>query len=425
MVRDIAAMLPRGGDTGCDDRRMRRRPEVARTAVAGSVVAGCVVACVWVPSVSVAGEVHEQRVVVGTSAGGRDLVAVHRWADGATRTTLVIGSMHGDEPAGTRVVRRLRSAPVPPGADLWLLPTVNPDGAAAGRRTNDQGVDLNRNFPRHWVEAGEGTATWSGPTPASEPETRAVQALLRQVRPRTVVVLHQPLFGVLPGEVDDAGAPAGAIARPAGALLRLRRRVPRHADRLAQRSAARPSRHRRAGEDRERLAGAAHRARPPAAHHTRHDGRLTVSTRKRRWTRIGNRIGVWMYRTLDGRMASGMKDVHVLMVTSPGRRTGIPRSTCVRYLDAPDGFLVWGTGSGSPQDPDWFRNLRAAPEAEVQVRDRRLRARARELVGTERDATWRDVVLVQAPEVAKFERRAGRTIPVAVLTPVADRTAGE
>jgi protein MpaA len=196
MVRDIAAMLPRGGDTGCDDRRMRRRPEVARTAVAGSVVAGCVVACVWVPSVSVAGEVHEQRVVVGTSAGGRDLVAVHRWADGATRTTLVIGSMHGDEPAGTRVVRRLRSAPVPPGADLWLLPTVNPDGAAAGRRTNDQGVDLNRNFPRHWVEAGEGTATWSGPTPASEPETRAVQALLRQVRPRTVVVLHQPLFGV-------------------------------------------------------------------------------------------------------------------------------------------------------------------------------------------------------------------------------------
>jgi deazaflavin-dependent oxidoreductase (nitroreductase family) len=150
-----------------------------------------------------------------------------------------------------------------------------------------------------------------------------------------------------------------------------------------------------------------------------------VSTRKRRWTRIGNRIGVWMYRTLDGRMSSGVKDVHVLMVTSPGRRTGIPRSTCVRYLDAPDGFLVWGTGSGSPQDPDWFRNLRAAPDAEVQVRDRRLRARARELVGTERDATWRDVVLVQAPEVAKFERRAGRTIPVAVLTPVADRTAGE
>ena len=161
-----------------------------------SVVAACVAAGVWVPSVSAAGEVHEQRVVVGTSAGGRGLVAAHRWADGATRTILVIGSMHGDEPAGTRVVRRLRSTPVAPEVDLWLVPTMNPDGAAAGRRTNDHGVDLNRNFPRHWVEAGEGTATWSGPAPSSEPETRAVQALLRQVRPRTVVVLHQPLFGV-------------------------------------------------------------------------------------------------------------------------------------------------------------------------------------------------------------------------------------
>ena len=150
-----------------------------------------------------------------------------------------------------------------------------------------------------------------------------------------------------------------------------------------------------------------------------------MSTLKRRWTRVGNHIGVWMYRTLDGRLSSGKKDVHVLMVTSPGRRTGIPRSTCVRYLDTPDGYLVWGTGSGSPQDPDWFRNLRAAPDAEVQVRDRQLRARARELVGAERDAAWTDVVLAQAPEVAKYERRAGRTIPVAVLTPVADRSTGE
>ena len=47
---------------------------------------------------------------------------------------------------------------------------------------------------------------------------------------------------------------------------------------------------------------------------------------KRRWARIGTRIGVWMYRTLDGRLASGSKDVHVLLITTPGRRTGAPRS---------------------------------------------------------------------------------------------------
>jgi F420H(2)-dependent quinone reductase len=88
---------------------------------------------------------------------------------------------------------------------------------------------------------------------------------------------------------------------------------------------------------------------------------------KHRLTRIGNRIGVWMYRTLNGRLSSGSNRGHVLLITTPGRRTGIPRSTCVRYLDSAGGYVVWGTGSGSRRDPDWFRNLRAATEADVQI----------------------------------------------------------
>lgn len=143
-----------------------------------------------------------------------------------------------------------------------------------------------------------------------------------------------------------------------------------------------------------------------------------MTTLRKRMTRTGGRIGVWMYRRLDGRLSSGSKDVHVLMITAPGRCTGLPRSTCVRYLENDEGYLVWGTGSGSPQDPDWFRNLRRADTVDVQVRADHLRARPRELLGPERDAVWRDVVLAQAPEVAKYEKRAGRVIPVAVLTPV-------
>jgi deazaflavin-dependent oxidoreductase (nitroreductase family) len=143
-----------------------------------------------------------------------------------------------------------------------------------------------------------------------------------------------------------------------------------------------------------------------------------MGTLKRRWTRAGNSIGVWMYRTLDGRLASGSKDVHVLMITTPGRRTGLPRSTCVRYLDSDEGFVVWGTGSGSPSDPDWFRNLREASVADVQVGASKLRVRPRELIDAERDAVWTGVVLAQAPGVAKYARRAGRVIPVAVLEPM-------
>ena len=197
-------MLPRGGDSGCDDQRVR--------GVQGVLLATTVTVLAWalvVPagaSLAADAVVHEERVVVGTSVQGRVIVAVHRWAgdvgdggetgDAAGRATIVIGSMHGDERAGSRVVGRLRSAPLTAGTDLWLVPTMNPDGAAADHRTNASGVDLNRNFPRHWVAEGAGTAKWSGPAPASEPETRAMMSLLRQAQPRTVLVFHQPLFGV-------------------------------------------------------------------------------------------------------------------------------------------------------------------------------------------------------------------------------------
>jgi deazaflavin-dependent oxidoreductase (nitroreductase family) len=143
-----------------------------------------------------------------------------------------------------------------------------------------------------------------------------------------------------------------------------------------------------------------------------------VTTFNRRLVRIGNRIGVWMYRAFDGRLASYNKGAKVLMITTPGRRTGVLHSTCVRYLETADGLLVWGTASGAPRDPDWFRNLRKAKIADVQIRAKTLQVRPLELLGEEREAAWKDVVLAQAPEVQKYAQRAGRTIPVALLQPV-------
>jgi len=141
-----------------------------------------------------------------------------------------------------------------------------------------------------------------------------------------------------------------------------------------------------------------------------------MTTVKHRFVRIGNRIGVWMYRASDGRLASNKRS-KVLMITTPGRRTGVLHSTCVRYLDTPEGFLVWGTASGAPRDPDWFRNLREAKIADVQIGATTLQVRPRELLAEERDATWENVVLAQAPQVEKYAQRAGRTIPVALLQP--------
>jgi protein MpaA len=165
---------------------------------------------------SVAASAHEATVVIGTSVQGRPIRAVHRWTDGATRSTVVVGSIHGDERAGLRVVRQLRTAVLPAGVDLWLVRTMNPDGSAADRRTNGHGVDLNRNFPTYWQRDGAGTATWSGPTAASEPETQAAMSFLRTVAPRTTLVFHQPLFGV-----DSYRAKSMTLVRRLSRLLDL------------------------------------------------------------------------------------------------------------------------------------------------------------------------------------------------------------
>ena len=125
-----------------------------------------------------------------------------------------------------------------------------------------------------------------------------------------------------------------------------------------------------------------------------------------------------MYRRLNGRAMGGSHDAPVVMLTTPGRRTGQPRSTCVRALRRSEGYLVWGTGSGSPRDPDWFQNLRAAGETELQVLTHSGHAMARELRGEEREEVWEHVILAKLPKVAKYARKAGRTIPIALLTPL-------
>jgi deazaflavin-dependent oxidoreductase (nitroreductase family) len=89
----------------------------------------------------------------------------------------------------------------------------------------------------------------------------------------------------------------------------------------------------------------------------------------------------------------------------------------VRYVDTPDGLLVWGTGSGSRRDPDWFRNLRAAQTTDVQIGALHTSMHAQELTGPELDTAWTDVILREDPRISRFAAKARRTIPVAVLKP--------
>jgi N-acetylmuramoyl-L-alanine amidase len=132
--------------------------------------------------------------VVGRSVEGRAIDATYVGSPRADRVVMVVGEIHGTEPAGRAVVRRLRRARPPRGTALLLVASANPDGGAAGTRWNARGVDLNRNFPFGWRPIGAPFDTYhSGPSPLSEPESAALAELIRRVRPRVTVWYHQQL----------------------------------------------------------------------------------------------------------------------------------------------------------------------------------------------------------------------------------------
>ena len=127
----------------------------------------------------------------------------------ATFDLIVIGAGAAGESAAyearelglsVAIVDRLETLPVPDGVELWLVESMNPDGQAAGRRTNDNLVDLNRNFPRRWAPLGQpGDWQYAGPSVASEPETQAMVAFITSIQPDLAVWYHQDLNRIAPG----------------------------------------------------------------------------------------------------------------------------------------------------------------------------------------------------------------------------------
>jgi len=128
---------------------------------------------------------------IGHSSAGRP-IELRQLGDPAwSGELLVFGCIHGDECAASGVQPLTGGCP-DPSADVFLVPSLDPDGTAAGSRLNARGVGLNRNFPAGWRASGRpGDLEYAGPRPFSEPETRLAARLVRALRPAATVWFHQ------------------------------------------------------------------------------------------------------------------------------------------------------------------------------------------------------------------------------------------
>jgi hypothetical protein len=162
------------------------------------LVAALAVAVGWQAAPAAAGAsaspVLEHRLV-GYSVQHRPIYAYHLGKRLIRPIYLLVGQMHGDEHAGVTLTQSIiHASRAVEGINLWVIPTMNPDGDAAHTRQNAHGVDLNRNWPDNWAHLSE--PYYSGPRALSEPETHAMWQFLWWLKPDYLVVLHQPLYGV-------------------------------------------------------------------------------------------------------------------------------------------------------------------------------------------------------------------------------------
>lgn len=132
------------------------------------------------------------RVAIATSNQGRDIECIiHGYGDD---TILFIASIHGDETAGTFLLESLDTylkehPEFLVGKQLIIIPVANPDGFAAGSRFNANGVDINRNFPAD----NRVNNKINGFAGLSEPESRAIDSVIRIYKPNRIIVFHEPL----------------------------------------------------------------------------------------------------------------------------------------------------------------------------------------------------------------------------------------
>lgn len=102
---------------------------------------------------------------------------------------LVVGVVHGDEPQGEDLITKYLSET---SSGMLFIPSLNPDGKQLGRRTNSNGVDINRNFPTKNWELTKKDNYFGGESPASEIETKFLINVIEEYKPKLILTLHTP-----------------------------------------------------------------------------------------------------------------------------------------------------------------------------------------------------------------------------------------
>jgi deazaflavin-dependent oxidoreductase (nitroreductase family) len=123
------------------------------------------------------------------------------------------------------------------------------------------------------------------------------------------------------------------------------------------------------------------------------------------------------FRSNAGKLGGGFEGAPVLLLHHTGAKSGRARVNPLAYQPVGDDFAVFASRGGAPQNPDWYYNLVAHPDTEIEVGTDTIPVTAREVHGSERSEIWeRQKTLM--PGFADYDRKTEgiRQIPVLLLS---------
>ena len=129
-----------------------------------------------------------------------------------------------------------------------------------------------------------------------------------------------------------------------------------------------------------------------------------------------NRVDALWQRVFGRSLSSLVSGLPMLLLTTRGRTTGLPRTVSLAYAAIDGAWVVVGGDHGAPRDPQWVRNLAECPDVEIEIGRARLPGRACRLDDAVSAALW-PRLREQLPTIDLYRERAQRPIPVVCITP--------
>ena len=123
------------------------------------------------------------------------------------------------------------------------------------------------------------------------------------------------------------------------------------------------------------------------------------------------------FRANDGKVGGPFEGAPLLLLHTVGAKTGQKRVNPMMYQAVPDGYAVFASKGGAPDNPDWYHNLLAHPRVSAEIGTGTVELKARVAESDEREKIW-SAQKAAYPGFADYEQKTSRQIPVVILEPV-------